>query len=107
MHTLWYDLTITLRTILTGLLLLPVITSADASEPLGRNVIFVLSDDHRHDFMGFHPKSPDWLDTPAMDRMAREGVHFANAFVSTSLCSPSRAFVVRNSRILINRGVTF
>lgn len=59
-----------------------------------KNVIFILSDDHRYDYMGFHPDSPDFLETPAMDRMAKEGVHLANAFVSTSLCSPSRASIL-------------
>lgn len=59
-----------------------------------QNVIFILSDDHRYDFMGFHEEAPDFLQTPAMDRMAREGAHLANAFVSTSLCSPSRASIL-------------
>ncbi len=59
-----------------------------------KNVIFILSDDHRYDFMGFHPKSPEWLQTPHLDRMAREGMHFENAFVTTSLCSPSRASIL-------------
>ena len=59
-----------------------------------RNVVFILSDDHRFDFMGFHPDSPKFLETPNMDRMARQGVHLANAFVSTSLCSPSRATIL-------------
>jgi N-acetylglucosamine-6-sulfatase len=58
-----------------------------------RNVIFVLSDDHRYDFMGFTGKVP-WLETPNMDRMAAEGAYFPNAFVTTSLCSPSRASVL-------------
>ena len=58
------------------------------------NVIFILSDDHRFDFMGFHPNSPKWLETPAFDKMAKEGVHLANAFVTTSLCSPSRASIL-------------
>jgi N-acetylglucosamine-6-sulfatase len=55
-------------------------------------VILVLTDDHRFDAMGFmgHP----FLDTPHMDRMAREGVHLTNAFVTTSLCSPSRASIL-------------
>jgi N-acetylglucosamine-6-sulfatase len=59
-----------------------------------RNVIFILSDDHRYDFMGFHQGAPDWLQTPNLDRMAREGVHLANAFVTTALCSPSRASIL-------------
>ncbi|MCS5617720.1 MAG: sulfatase [Planctomycetota bacterium] len=65
-----------------------------AAEPLARNVIFILADDHRHDFLGFHPDAPEWLETPHLDRLAREGVHFANAFVTTSLCSPSRASIL-------------
>lgn len=42
--------------------------------------------------MGFldHP----FLETPAMDRLARKGAHLANAFVTTSLCSPSRATIL-------------
>jgi len=59
-----------------------------------RNIVFVLSDDHRYDFMGFMPDAPDFLETPHMDRMAQQGAHLANAFVSTSLCSPSRASIL-------------
>jgi len=59
-----------------------------------RNIVFVLSDDHRYDFMGFMPTGPEFLETPHMDRMARQGAHLANAFVSTSLCSPSRASIL-------------
>ena len=58
-----------------------------------RNVIFILSDDHRFDFMGFTGKVP-WLETPNLDRVAREGAYFPNTFVTTSLCSPSRASIL-------------
>lgn len=57
------------------------------------NVIFILADDHRYDFMGFMGKVPE-LRTPGMDRIAREGAHLQNAFVSTALCSPSRASIL-------------
>ncbi len=68
--------------------------SAVAAAPAKRrNVIFILSDDHRYDAMGFLKAQP-WLRTPQMDRMANEGVHFKNAFVTTALCSPSRASVL-------------
>ncbi len=58
-----------------------------------RNVIFILSDDHRYDFMGFL-NNPKFLETPNMDRMAREGAYIKNATVSTALCSPSRASIL-------------
>src|SRR3982750_3663451 len=57
------------------------------------NVIFILSDDHRYDFMGFTGKV-QWLQTPNMDKMAKEGVWIKNASVTTSLCSPSRASIL-------------
>lgn len=57
------------------------------------NVIFILSDDHRYDFMGFTGRVPG-LRTPNMDRLASEGAYLKNAFVTTSLCSPSRASIL-------------
>jgi len=65
-------------------------TIADASP---KNVIFILSDDHRFDFMGFTGKVP-WLETPNLDRLAREGAYFPNTYVTTALCSPSRASIL-------------
>ena len=59
-----------------------------------KNIVFVLSDDHRYDFMGFMKDAPAFLETPNLDRMARQGAHLVNAFVSTSLCSPSRASIL-------------
>ena len=59
-----------------------------------RNLILLLSDDHRYDFMSFHTNAPSWLETPNLDRLAKGGAHLANAFVSTSLCSPSRASIL-------------
>jgi N-acetylglucosamine-6-sulfatase len=57
-----------------------------------RNLVFVFSDDHRFDMMGCqgHP----WLKTPNFDRLAQGGILFNNAFVTTSLCSPSRATIL-------------
>lgn len=79
------------------LMILPVIAQQIIAEkkpnakPL--NVIFILSDDHRNDFMGFTNKVP-WLKTPNMDKMAKEGVWIKNATVTTALCSPSRATIL-------------
>ena len=57
-----------------------------------RNVVFILSDDHRFDAMSFMGHS--LAETPHMDAMARDGVHLRNAYVTTSLCSPSRASIL-------------
>ena len=57
------------------------------------NVIFILTDDHRYDFMGFTGRI-SWLKTPALDQLANGGAYFKNAFVTTSLCSPSRASIL-------------
>jgi N-acetylglucosamine-6-sulfatase len=56
-------------------------------------MVFILTDDHRYDAMGFLKGQP-WLETPHLDSLARDGVHFQQAVVSTSLCSPSRASIL-------------
>jgi N-acetylglucosamine-6-sulfatase len=66
---------------------------ASAAEPAkSPNVVFVLCDDLRWDCLGVagHPH----LKTPNIDRLAKEGVYFKNAFCTTSLCSPSRASIL-------------
>lgn len=64
---------------------------ARGGTPRGRppNIVVVLSDNHRADAMGWagHP----FVRTPALDRLAREGVAFREAFCTTPLCSPARA----------------
>lgn len=57
-----------------------------------RNVVFILSDDHRYDAMSF--MGHQFARTPHMDAMAASGVHLKNALVTTSLCSPSRASIL-------------
>lgn len=76
-------------------LALPALLSgapAAPATPKPRNIVFILVDDHRYDALGFagHP----FLETPHLDSLARNGVHFPNAFVTTALCSPSRASVL-------------
>lgn len=53
------------------------------------NILFILTDDHRYD--AFSCKGHPVVKTPNLDRIANEGVDFANTFVTTALCSPSRA----------------
>ena len=53
------------------------------------NIIFVFSDDHaRHAISSYGSKVNQ---TPNIDRIASGGARFANAFVTNSICTPSRA----------------
>jgi arylsulfatase A-like enzyme len=63
-----------------------VTAAADVPRP---NMVFILMDDLRFDELGCtgHP----FVKTPNIDRLAREGANFRNAFANTPLCSPSRA----------------
>lgn len=73
-----------------------------AEEKKRPNIVFIVSDDHRWDVMSCmgHP----FMKTPNMDRLAKEGARFANAFVTTSLCSPSRACFL-TSKYVHNHGI--
>ena len=53
------------------------------------NIVFILIDDLRWDELGIagHP----YIKSPNIDRIGKEGAVFRNAFMTTPLCSPSRA----------------
>jgi len=68
----------------------PELHSSEAPAPSDPrpNIIIILTDDQRYDALGVLDPA---LHTPNLDRMVQEGTLFTNAFVTTSLCSPSRA----------------
>lgn len=77
------------RCVVTLILLALAPASRAADRP---NVLFILCDDIRWNAMSCagHPA----LKTPNIDRLASEGLHFANMFCTTSLCSPSRGSIL-------------
>lgn len=64
-------------------------TVSAADQP---NVLLILCDDLRWDALSC--AGNPHVKTPNIDRLAREGVFFKNAFCTTSLCSPSRASIL-------------
>lgn len=76
---------------------------AAAAPPARPNIVFILMDDLRWDALGSmgHP----FVKTPNIDRIAREGALFANYFVTTPLCSPSRASLL-TGQYVHTHGVT-
>ena len=51
------------------------------------NILFVMTDQQRWDAMGC---SADWVRTPTLDRIAREGVRFTQCITTTPICIPAR-----------------
>jgi len=53
------------------------------------NILFVMTDDHAQGHLGCYGNP--LVRTPHMDRLGAEGARFPHAFVTNSLCAPSRA----------------
>lgn len=56
------------------------------------NILFVMSDDHAVPALSAY--GGDLISTPHLDRLAREGARFNAAYVTNSICTPSRAVVL-------------
>ncbi len=67
--------------------------NADKSKP---DIVFILTDDQAWNVLGKDGRYP-FLKTPNLDQLCKEGLVFENAFVTTSLCSPSRACFMTGS----------
>ncbi len=53
------------------------------------NILFIMSDDHAEQAISAYGST--LINTPNIDRIAREGILFKNSFVTNSICAPSRA----------------
>ena len=88
MHLNWFR-----RVLLLAMGVANLLSAADKRP----NFLFLYTDDQRWDALSVVQKEQGekarfpWFQTPNMDRIAAEGVRFRNAFVTLSLCAPSRA----------------
>lgn len=57
------------------------------------NILFCIADDASWEHMSAYKKH-DWVKTPAFDRIAKEGLLFANAYTPNAKCAPSRAAIL-------------
>jgi len=78
------------------LILLPVATFAQQRP----NIIYIMSDDHDADAISAYNKN--FISTPHIDRLAKEGMLFKNCFVGNSICSPVRATVLTGQHSHMN-----
>jgi arylsulfatase A-like enzyme len=77
-----------------ALALASICNAADAPRP---NILFILADDWGWGDAGAYGCT--WIQTPAFDRLTRDGLRFDNAYTPNAKCAPSRASILtgRNS----------
>lgn len=68
----------------------------DGANPAGRpNILFIMSDDHTAQAVGAYATLLKGLNpTPNIDKISSDGMVFDNAFVTNSICTPSRACII-------------
>ena len=64
------------------------------------NIVFIMSDDHAYQAISAYGSVLN--ETPNIDRLAEEGMIFNSAFVTNSICAPSRAVILTGKYSHIN-----
>ncbi len=83
--------------VLLATLIIPSCTQNPDQKP---NIIFIMSDDHA--FQAISAYDDKLIETPNIDRLAKEGMRFNRAYVTNSICSPSRAVILTGKHSHLN-----
>jgi arylsulfatase A-like enzyme len=73
---------------------------SDLSSNSPPNIIFIMTDDHA--FQAISAYDETLIKTPNIDRLAEEGMRFDRAFVTNSICAPSRAVILTGKHSHLN-----
>ena len=65
------------------------------------NIVYIMTDDHTAQMMSCYDTR--YIETPNLDRIARDGVRFTNSFVANSLSGPSRACMITGKHSCANK----
>jgi arylsulfatase A-like enzyme len=68
--------------------------AADSPPTSRPNILFIFSDDHAYQALSAYGHPGKLLDTPNIDRLARDGMRFDRCLVTNSICGPSRATIL-------------
>jgi len=82
-------LAVTLILLISGLILLGCQSSEEKHD---WNIVFILADDLGWNQVGYH--GTEFYETPHIDKLAADGMQFANAYASDPVCSPTRAGIM-------------
>lgn len=74
------------------ILVLVLLISLGIKAQVRPNIIFVLTDDQSYELLGCTGNTI--VQTPAIDKMAGEGILFTNAHVTSAICTPSRVSIL-------------
>lgn len=77
-----------------GLLAATTTRAASEAPKPPPNIVFIFSDDHAYQAISAYGDSRQLLQTPGIDRLAREGMRFDRCLVTNSICGPSRATIL-------------
>jgi len=81
--------------LLSGVFLPIVCMAGEAGKPAATpNIIFIFSDDHAPAAISAYGDGRNLLQTPNLDRLAKEGIRFDRCLVPNPICGPSRATVL-------------
>ncbi|MEM8486243.1 MAG: sulfatase [Bacteroidota bacterium] len=88
----------------TGAFLVTGNATAQETRP---NILFIMSDDHAAHAVGVYGSRLAVVNpTPRLDRLAAEGIHLTNVFVTNSICTPSRATLMTGQYSHVNGVLT-
>lgn len=73
-----------------------------AAEKRPPNIVFIFSDDHAYQAISAYGDPRKLIETPHIDRLAREGTRFDRCLVTNSICGPSRATVLTGTYNHVN-----
>ena len=74
------------------LLFAPALLPAALAAQQQYNVVYIMTDDHTAQMMSCYDNR--YVETPNLDRIARDGVKFTRSYVANSLSGPSRACMI-------------
>ena len=78
-----------MKIFIKSILIIPFLIVTFSCTDSKPNILIILADDAGYSDFGF--MGSDEIKTPNLDKLASDGVTFNNAYVSASVCSPSRA----------------
>src|SRR5688500_16461915 len=68
--------------------------AVQAATPRAPNIVFIFSDDHAYQAISAYGDARKLLESPNIDRIAKNGIRFDRAVVPNSICGPARATIL-------------